>query len=118
MIFTGSIYGDGYWELQQNAACFIFGCEVGGIHPALVEAMSAGNPVLYLNTESNRETAGDCGVIFEHSEDDLAAKLQQVFNDPKLLSDLALKGAQRASERYGWAEVTRQYSNLFEELLK
>ena len=74
--------------------------------------------MLYLNTESNRETAGDCGVIFEHSEDDLAAKLQQVFNDPKLLSDLALKGAQRASERYGWAEVTRQYSNLFEELLK
>jgi len=118
VIFTGSIYGDGYWELQQNAACFIFGCEVGGIHPALVEAMSAGNPVLYLNTESNRETAGDCGVIFEYSEDDLAAKLQQVFNDPKLLSDLALKGAQRASERYGWAEVTRQYSNLFEELLK
>ena len=118
VIFTGSIYGDGYWELQQNAACFIFGCEVGGIHPALVEAMSAGNPVLYLNTESNRETAGDCGVIFEYSEDDLAAKLQQVFNDPKLLSDLALKGAQRASERYGWAEVTRQYENLFEELLK
>ena len=56
--------------------------------------------------------------VGEHSEDDLAAKLQQVFNDPKLLSDLALKGAQRASERYGWAEVTRQYSNLFEELLK
>ncbi len=118
MIFTGSIYGDGYWELQQNAACFIFACEVGGIHPALVEAMAAGNPVLYLNTESNRETAGDCGVVFEHSEDDLAAKLQQVFNNPKLLSDLALKGAQRARDRYGWAEVTRRYENLFEELLK
>src|SRR5712691_3629728 len=118
MIFTGSIYGDGYWELQQNAACFIFACEVGGIHPALVEAMAAGDPVLYLNTESNRETAGDCGVIFEHSEEDLAAKLQQLFNDPKLLSGLALKGAQRARERYGWAEVTRQYETLFEELLK
>jgi len=118
VIFTGSIYGDGYWELQQNAACFIFACEVGGIHPALVEAMAAGDPVLYLNTESNRETAGDCGVVFEHSEEDLAAKLQQLFNDPKLLSGLALKGAQRARERYGWAEVTRQYETLFEELLK
>jgi glycosyltransferase involved in cell wall biosynthesis len=118
VIFTGSIYGNGYWEFQLNAACFVFACEVGGIHPALVEAMSAGNPVLYLNIESNRETAADCGVVFEHSEDDLAAKLQNLFHDPKLLADLALKGAQRARERYGWGEVTRQYENLFEELFK
>src|SRR5260370_6356963 len=118
VIFTGSIYGDGYWEFQLNAACFIFACEVGGIHPALVEAMSAGNPVLYLNTESNHETAADCGVVFDHSEHNLAAKLQNLFHDPKLLADLALKGAQRARERYGWAGVTLQYENLFEELLK
>jgi glycosyltransferase involved in cell wall biosynthesis len=117
VIFTGPIYGDGYWELQLNAACFVFACEVGGIHPALVEAMAAGNPALYLNTESNRETAGDCGIVFEHNEDDLGAKLQNLFNNPKLLAELALKGVQRARERYGWAEVTRQYESLFQELL-
>jgi len=117
VIFTGSIYGDGYWELQLNAACFIFACEVGGIHPALVEAMAAGNPPLYLNTESNHETAGDCGVVFDHDPDDLAAKLENLFSDPKLLVELAAKGTQRARERYGWAEVTRQYEKLFQELL-
>ncbi|HTC94484.1 MAG TPA: glycosyltransferase [Terriglobales bacterium] len=117
VIFTGSIYGDGYWELQLNAACFVFACEVGGIHPALVEAMAAGNPALYLNTESNRETAGDCGVVFEHNEDDLAAKLNNLFSDPKSLAQLAAKGTQRARERYGWGEITRQYEKLFEEIL-
>ena len=117
VIFTGSIYGDGYWELQLNAACFVFACEVGGIHPALVEAMAAGNPALYLNTESNHETAGDCGVVFEHNEDDLAAKLENLFGHPKLMAELADNGKQRAQERYGWAEVTRQYEKLFEELL-
>jgi glycosyltransferase involved in cell wall biosynthesis len=118
VIFTGSIYGDGYWELQLNAACFIFACEVGGIHPALVEAMAAGNPALYLNTESNHETGGGCGVVFEPNPDDLAAKLENLFSHPKLLIELSGKGIERARERYGWAEVTRQYENLFQELLK
>jgi glycosyltransferase involved in cell wall biosynthesis len=118
VIFTGSIYGEGYWELQQNAACFVFGCEVGGIHPALVEAMAAGNPSLYLNTESNRETAGDCGLVFEHSEDDLAARLQQIFCDPKLRAELIARGVNRARERYSWAGITKQYERLLEELLK
>jgi glycosyltransferase involved in cell wall biosynthesis len=117
-LFTGSIYGDGYWALQQNAACFIFACEVGGIHPALVETMAAGNPALYLNTESNRETADDCGVVFEHNEDDLAAKLQQLFCDPRLRAELGAKGLDRARERYSWAGITRQYETLLESLLK
>lgn len=118
VIFTGAIYGHGYWEFQLNAACFIFACEVGGIHPALVEAMSAANAVLYLDTQSNRETAGDCGVVFEHNEDDLAAKLQSLFENPKLVTELSQKGAQRARERYGWGEVTRQYEKLFDQLMK
>lgn len=117
VIFTGSIYGGGYWELQQNAACFVFACEVGGIHPALVEAMAAGNPALYLNTESNRETAGECGLVFEHNENDLAAKLQQLFCDPRLRAELVTKGLDRARQRYGWAEVTRQYEDLLQSLL-
>src|SRR5215471_7772098 len=117
VIFTGSIYGDGYWQLQQNAACFVFACEVGGIHPALVEAMAAGNPPLYLNKESNRETAGDCGLVFEHNEDDLAAKLQQLFCDPKLREELTTKGTARARERYSWAGITRRYETLLQSLV-
>jgi glycosyltransferase involved in cell wall biosynthesis len=118
VIFTGSIYGDGYWELQQNAACFVFACEVGGIHPALVEAMAAGNPPLYLNTESNRETASDCGLVFEHDEGDLAAKLQQMFCDAKMRDSLIAKGLHRARERYSWAGITKQYETLLQSLLE
>src|SRR5579864_3248523 len=49
VVFTGAIYGDGYWELQRNAGMFIFACEVGGIHPALIETMACGNAALYLD---------------------------------------------------------------------
>src|SRR5207248_10911033 len=64
VIFTGAIYGLGYWELQRHAGVFVFACEVGGIHPALIETMASGNASLFLDTESNRETAADCGVAF------------------------------------------------------
>src|ERR1019366_5492125 len=50
VIFTGGIYGDGYTQLQQNAYLFVLPDEVGGTHPALVEAMGFGNCVLVNDT--------------------------------------------------------------------
>ena len=52
--FLGAIYGDGYWALQKHAGVFVFACEIGGVHPALIEAMAAGNAVLYLDTPRER----------------------------------------------------------------
>ena len=80
--FTGAIYGDGYWALQKHAGVFVFACEIGGVHPALIEAMAASNPVLYLDTPENAETAGDAAIRYDKSEADLAAKLQSLLDDP------------------------------------
>ena len=40
--FLGAVYGDGYRVLQSNAAVYVQATEVGGTHPALVEAMGHG----------------------------------------------------------------------------
>ena len=37
--FTGFVFGRDYKALQQNAYCYIHATEVGGTHPALLEAM-------------------------------------------------------------------------------
>jgi glycosyltransferase involved in cell wall biosynthesis len=116
VLFTGSIYGLGYWELQRNAAFFVFGCEVGGIHPALIETMAAGNPSLYLDTESNRDTAADCGLVFSADENDLASKMRQLLSDSDLRSKLSVCARERARELYGWDQVTEKYEELFQSL--
>jgi len=116
VIFTGPIYGEGYWALQKNAGMFVFACEVGGIHPALIEAMAAARPVLYLDTDSNRETAGGQGVIFSKDEADLAAKIQQLIDDPVKRTRLGSAAAEFARQRYSWDEITRQYLELFHQL--
>ena len=46
IVFPGFVYGDGYRELLSHATAYIQGTEVGGTHPALVEAMGYGNCIV------------------------------------------------------------------------
>jgi glycosyltransferase involved in cell wall biosynthesis len=114
--FTGAIYGDGYWALQKHAGAFIFACEVGGVHPALIEAMASNNPVLYLDSPENNETAGDAAVRYTKSPDDLAEKLQKLLDDPVERQHWAALAVERARQLYRWDDVAEKYEKLFQEL--
>jgi glycosyltransferase involved in cell wall biosynthesis len=64
VVLTGPVYGEGYRELLFNARAYVHATEVGGTHPALVEAMGAGRIVFFLDNPANREVAGNVGVPF------------------------------------------------------
>jgi glycosyltransferase involved in cell wall biosynthesis len=117
VMFLGAIYGDGYWALQKNAGIFVFACEVGGVHPALIEAMAAENSVLYLDSPENNHTAGNAAIRFSKFADDLAEKLQGLLDDPSSRQQWAARAALRARELYRWDNVAEQYENLFQEVL-
>jgi len=116
--FTGAIYGDGYWALQKHAGIFVFACEIGGVHPALIEAMAASNAVLYLDTPENAETAGDAAIRYEKSEADLAAKLQSLLDDAGARQQLAIRAKQRADALYRWEAIAEKYEKVFAQLKK
>ncbi len=111
VIMPGAIYGRGYHELQSHSFGYIHATEVGGTHPALIEAMGRGAVVLYLNTTENAEVAGGAGIAFEC--DNLPAKLEEVLRMPEAdrrrLGELARA---RVAERYSWDSVTDQYERL------
>ena len=114
--FAGAVYGPRYWELQNNAGLFVSAFEVGGIHPSLVEAMAAGNTLLYLDTRENHEAVGDCGVAFRPDVDELAAAMQRLLDASHLRDELARKALARATELYSWERVVDKYEQLFCEL--
>ncbi|HKT71141.1 MAG TPA: glycosyltransferase, partial [Terriglobales bacterium] len=114
--FVGAVYGPRYWELQNNAGLFVSAFEVGGIHPSLVEAMAAGNTLLYLDTNENREAVGDCGVAFHPNVDELASAMQRLLDSPELREELARKALARAAQLYSWERIVDQYEQLFSEL--
>jgi glycosyltransferase involved in cell wall biosynthesis len=112
-VFLGGVYGPGYWKLLNNAGLYVFACEVGGVHPALVEAMVAGNAILYLDTPENRETAGDNAITFRRDAGDLAARMIQLLGDESLRAALSRKARAHAEAVYGWESITRSYESLF-----
>ncbi|MFQ5664680.1 MAG: glycosyltransferase [Terriglobia bacterium] len=117
VVFTGSIYSDGYWQLQSHAALYVHATEVGGTHPALIEAMACGRSVLYLNTPENAEVVGEAGLPFAASPQGLARRMEEVLADAGLRAELGARARQRAQERYDWDKITDRYEALFDRLV-
>ncbi len=117
VLFPGAVYGDGYRELQSGALAYVHATEVGGTHPALVEAMGYGNCLLVNDAVENREAAGDCGLYFDAAEPaTLTARFEQVLADREAAAALGKSAAERAGQLYSWDAVTRQYDELFRRL--
>lgn len=112
IIFTGFVFGQDYRALQQNAYCYVHATEVGGTHPALLEAMGYGNCVLTLATPENIEVVGEAGVPYI-DEFDLAEKLQRVLRDGSLVQAFRNRAQQRIQSHYDWDTVVDQYEQLF-----
>jgi glycosyltransferase involved in cell wall biosynthesis len=119
IVFTGGVYGDGYAQLQENAYLFVLPDEVGGTHPALVEAMGFGNCVLVNDTPSNLEVIADSGFSYRGTDgaEDLRFQLQMLLDDPVLVTEYRGKALQRARENYRWEDVVRQHAGLYGQLL-
>jgi glycosyltransferase involved in cell wall biosynthesis len=111
IVMPGAIYGDGYQQLQSHSFAYIHATEVGGTHPALIEAMGRGALVLYLNTPENAEVAGGVGIPFEPGT--LKTKLEELLAMPPAEQDLLRqRAAARVAERYSWDAVTDAYEKL------
>ena len=115
IIFTGFVFGRDYRALQQNAYCYVHATEVGGTHPALLEAMGFGNCVLTLAAPENIEAIGDAGIAYA-DENDLAAKLQRVLRDGSLVQSYRNRAQTRVQEKYDWNYVVDQYERLFAKM--
>jgi glycosyltransferase involved in cell wall biosynthesis len=117
VVIPGGIYGGGYHELQSQSFAYIHATEVGGTHPALIEAMGRGALVLYLRTGENEEVAGGAGLPFRN-QGELSHLMRRVI----AMSEEERNGyreaaAQRVRERYSWDAVTDAYERLFEGML-
>ena len=112
IVFTGFVFGRDYRALQQNAYCYVHATEVGGTHPALLEAMGFGNCVLTLAAPENIEAIGDAGIAYT-DERDLTDKLQRVLRDGSLVHSYRNRAQARVLEYYDWNYVVDQYERLF-----
>jgi glycosyltransferase involved in cell wall biosynthesis len=111
VVMPGAIYGEGYRELGSHCFAYIHATEVGGTHPALIEAMGRGALVLYRDTPENAEVAGDAGIPFEFAGLPRAIEQALAMNEAEREA-LRRRATERARERYSWDAVTDAYERL------
>ena len=118
VLFLGYRFGDDYHALQANALAFIQATEVGGTHPALVEALGHRNAVVAHDVPEHREVVGDAGRYFAYRDaEDLAAQMRAILHHPAEVERLRLLAEQRVLQRYTWDRVTAGYEAYFRELV-
>ena len=115
IIFTGFVFGDAYRALQQNAYCYVHATEVGGTHPALIEAMGFGNCVLTLNTPENLEVIGAAGLVYG-DEQELSEQLTRLLRDGSQVARYRQLAQARVKSQYDWETVVDHYEELFARL--
>ena len=115
VVIPGAIYGEGYRELGSHCFAYIHATEVGGTHPALIEAMGRGALTLYLDTPENAEVAGGVGLPFERST---LTQVMQIALDmtESERETLRTRARERVHERYSWDAVTDAYEKLLTRL--
>lgn len=116
VVFTGYVFGKGYHEFQSHAYCYVQATEVGGTHPALLEAMGFGNCVLVYAVAENLETMGDAGIAFD-SVESLRAQLQALIDEPDRLAEYQRRAVARIRAMYTWERVTDATEALCFKLL-
>jgi glycosyltransferase involved in cell wall biosynthesis len=114
--FTGAIYGKGYRVLQSNAGIYVQATEVGGTHPALVEAMGYGNAIVANDVPEHRETLGDAGLYYRGAAE-LAEKVSSLLHSDLMTARLRSEAGQRARERFSWDTITDSYEQWFSRLV-
>ncbi len=117
VVLTGPVYGESYRELLFHAGAYIHATEVGGTHPALVEAMGAGRVVFFLDNLPNREVVGQAGVPFAFTGDrTLVDVLTAYLAEPERVSPLGVAARVRVLAHYRWDDVAAAYERLLEGL--
>ena len=119
IIMPGAIYGSGYQDLLSRCTCYFQGSEVGGTHPALLEAMAAGAVIVSHDTPENREVLGGTGLICDfYDQGGLSKIVSSVAADSSRYDEFGPRAKERVKEFYNWDKVTDQYESLFNEMVK
>ena len=118
IVFPGAVYGDAYRALQANAYVYVNAMEVGGTHPAILEAMGAGNCVLVSDIAYNAETVGAAGMTFRNRDvEDLREKMQYLAEHPEKVEEYGRAAVAHVQSEYDWEQITDEYEHIFGELL-
>lgn len=113
VMFFGAIYNQEVVKsLRYYTRLYIHGHQVGGTNPSLVEALSAGSPILAHKNPFNSWVAGKDAHYFE-DENDCSQKMTQILDDETNIETIRENSYARYYEEFADDRDLKAYENLF-----
>ena len=117
VVFAGYRFGEQYEQLSQGAYAYIQATEVGGTHPALVEAMGYANCIIANQTPEHSEVLKPGGLFYRKNDTQhLSELMEQVLSHPQTVQQFRRLAFARAQELFCWDKITSSYEELFGKL--
>jgi dTDP-4-dehydrorhamnose reductase len=116
VIFLGYVFGERYKQLLKHALAYVRAAEVGGLSPAVIEAMGRGVCVLANDKPENREALSDTGIFYKLTGRDLETKFKHITLHQKDAIEYGKKSAERAMVVYSWDTVAYEFFKLVKKV--
>jgi glycosyltransferase involved in cell wall biosynthesis len=97
---------------------FVFPSETEGMSVMLMEAASAGRPIIASDIPENTQVFSEKEVLFFNSSDpaDLADKINVALSDPPMMAALGSKAQKHVFTHYLWSDIAWQYDQLYQQV--
>jgi glycosyltransferase involved in cell wall biosynthesis len=125
MDLAGSVFFPGYLQEEELSAllhsclALIFPSLFEGFGMPLLEAMSAGRPVLCSNSTSLPEVAGDAAIYFDpRIPGEIADAIARIASEPDLRQDLSARAEKRLALFGGPEKMAASYLKTFQRAIE
>lgn len=108
VIFTGYVSEQEKWSLLKKADMFVLPSFYEGFGMPILEAQTAGCPVVTSNVSSMPEVAGQGAILVEPKNiEEISDAMYKVISDDELKKDLITKGYENV-KRFSWKKCAQE----------
>lgn len=117
VVFTDFISDQSLRWLYEHCRAYVFPSLSEGFGLPALEAMAHGAPLVSTNATCSPEVYGDGAHYFDPLDvNDMAAKIRDVLDDPKLREQLIKRGHKRAAS-FSWTRMAKQTLGVYKKAL-
>lgn len=114
IVLAGYVSDEEKWKLLKNADVFLFSSFYEGFGLPILEAQSAGVPVVTSNVSSMPEVAGDGAVLVDPKNTaEISDAIYKLISDEAHKNDIIEKGYENV-QRFSWEKCAGEIKNIIQ----
>ena len=109
---------DQLYTIYEKAECFVYPSCYEGFGLPILEAWSAGCPLVLSRSSCFPEVAGEAAVYFKaNNAADLTAQTLRLLHTPEIRQQIIAQGTQRL-QRYSWDKAAEQIAHVYHTIYR